>query len=327
MIARFAILILLTSCVLGAQVAQAVGLSERNSKMMALFQEFDWQNEFMSEMAEELEDEEPVEDDGEKSSNRLLRELKKDSYSFGHGHIGRILVSRGQSVVSDLIERLPRADGYFLLSLINILSDIPSEKRDRVFIAKLEDELTEPAEFLRSTYIENMIMALAANEAKEGIAVIQRFARADNEYRTIRSSARTALNILGVPEQGLAHHRGYTISETVAVKLSDGDIDGPLELLRVLLGHGLLDVSATIPDSGTFEIAVVQKGSGTIKLSGNLPEDKGTWSLVIGTSRNGRIPIYYEWITGPVAAAGYAGVLERQDDELRVLFGIQMWIS
>ena len=128
MIARFAILILLTSCVLGAQVAQAVGLSERNSKIMALFQEFDWQNEFMSEMAEELEDEEPVEDDGEKSSNRLLRELKKDSYSFGHGHIGRILVSRGQSVVSDLIERLPRADGYFLLSLINILSDIPSEK-------------------------------------------------------------------------------------------------------------------------------------------------------------------------------------------------------
>jgi hypothetical protein len=71
--------------------------------------------------------------------------------------------------------------------------------------------------------------------------------------------------------------------------------------------------------------AVNRADNSLVLLRGTLVD--GQWKLQLADPKDGLIPVYYEWRTGPLAAAGYIGVLGIADDKWIVRYWKQLWMS
>jgi len=325
----FAVFIFFVSCAREDRYSPDIRLSDRNEQLLSLFEEFNSprRDMFQEDLSTDAEYQASLKKSETKSTAKLLRELKEDPYFFGRGPIGRTLAARGKYAAEELIEEVRKAEDYYLCSLATILADIPSNQRDRAFLAKLRTEQSRPQDYLRDDYIPPMMIALAVNQVESATPVLQAFARRVGEDAVIVASAGIALSILGHPEPLGPAGLSYTIASDAFGPDSDREIDAQLELLTALLRHGLLAFSRTVPSSGIFEITQVHGQGETTTLSGILPSKAGTWSLEIGKADEGRVPVFYEWHTGKLAAGGEASVLEMLDEEWRPIFWKRIWIS
>ncbi len=314
--------ILLVFIMIGCQTYQAVGVAQQEKGFIDLFRDYDFYSKWS-----ELYSEPNVLDDGEKTNQTLIKQLKKDPYGFGFDETGRILRSRGEHVAKELMNELRLAENYYLLALVHILSDIPSRERDSAFRMKLKQELYTPDNDLKLSYAPVMMRALAVNSSKNSINTLLKFVNNPKQDPWIRAETRVALNILGHYEFMRNVSLDYKFSKESTFKASEGSLEIPCDIVKSLLGDELMTMSDEVPNSGTFEILSIKKQRAGITVNGNLPCDKGTWALDIGAKDNERIPVYYRWHTGPKSAAGYVGVLEERQEQWRVVFWKMIWIS
>ena len=77
-----------------------------------------------------------------RTTPELLEELR-DIYDPLRNAQETVLLERGEEVLPFALEELPNAEGYYRLFLLRILSTIPSEARDEVFIRVIRRWRTE----------------------------------------------------------------------------------------------------------------------------------------------------------------------------------------
>jgi hypothetical protein len=58
-----------------------------------------------------------------------------------------------------------------------------------------------------------------------------------------------------------------------------------------------------------------------------LPDNAGSWKLIFGKEKEGRIPLYYYWYTGGLASAGYMGVVQKKNGRWLCVFWKEVFIS
>jgi hypothetical protein len=284
------------------------------------------------------------------STKRLLRMLKKDPFGMGSDEPAQVLAGRGEEASALLLEELETADGYFLACVVSILGRIPSQARDEAFVEKIKELSTPNDAFLRDYYLAPMFWALARDKTPGAAELIRGFAENPQENRGVRADARRALGLLGEPE--------IVNPSTISVKFEYGDFgpgaevrigisgmdeadsyhgvqlnpnseDGRLasDILYDLIRHELLATDVSIPDEGWFAVKRMIRDGKLLALDGTLPGGKGNWQLIIGEAKNGRVPLYFEWWTGPLAAGGIFGLIEKTADTWVCRYWSAAWIS
>jgi hypothetical protein len=114
-----------------------------------------------------------------KSSRELLNEIREDPYGFGHDEPAIVLASRPDAEKL-ILEELKGADDYFLCSLVNILSNMPSPERDSVFKDILTKKSKPTDDFLRHSYIIPMMLCLSVSKSPDSISIISKYSRERN---------------------------------------------------------------------------------------------------------------------------------------------------
>ena len=155
---------------------------------------------------------------------------------------------------------------------------------------------------------------LADREIRDAVPLLQKFAKAGGMERETRAEARIALGRLGALEQSFLPEVPYEVGSDLPVE----SLRTQLTLLESVLKYELLRTPLNVSEFESGDVA-------TTVLRGTIEE--GTWYVRFGTEQSGRVPVYYSWHTGPLAAEGYIGVLERAGDQWLVVFWQMVWIS
>lgn len=325
LVIHLSVLVMLTVIMTGLQACHTDGLLQQEKKFIELFRDFD-DNEFYEVITDSYSDSNII-DDRKKTNEALIEDLKKNPYEAGNNEAGWILRSRGEKVSDALINELKSGESYYLFTLVNILADIPSKERDAAFIEILKRELSTPGDHMRHSYVTTMMKALVLNSSADSISTVQRYVNDPMQAPGIRAEARVTLNIFGLYGYVRNDSLDLKLPEKSFLRISETSLSLISDIIRILLEGEFMTMSNEFPSSGTFEICSIQNHKTNIIIEGNLPSDMGTWSLEIGAMVNGQIPIYYKWITGPKSAAGYIGVLEKREDQWRVIFWQNIWVS
>ncbi len=261
-----------------------------------------------------------------KTNRQLIEEIRESPYGWGEDEPARVLASRGSPAAALLLRELPTAEDYFLSCLATILGDLPSPERDQAFLKKLREDSRNEDDFLRDDWISLMILALAVNQCHEALPILRRYADDPSEDREIRAAGRVALNVLGEPY--LVKDPPYFVNrDNAAFNGQDPRTQMGVEILNDLLRHQLLATDATIAESGEFTLESVTHAGEETTLKGFLPGN-GSWTLGFrNRPQQERVPLYYTWYTGNVAAGGYLGLVKKSDERWLCTFWMQVWIS
>ncbi len=249
-----------------------------------------------------------------RSTKKLLRALEEDPYDYGFSRTGRILASRGASILPQLLRALPGSDSYYRICLLNLLSEISDPRRDAAFVAQLESLLTEKQDSLTDDIAEPLMRTVGAQDIQDAVPILTKFLTAEGFDPETRAEARIALGRLGALDPGSIPTVPYEIESG----LSMDEMDDLVALLALLLKYELV--------KAPLKLVEFEAGDGPTKvLKGTI--EGGTWYLRVGQEQGGRVPFYYNWHTGPLSAAGYTGVAERKNGQWIVVYWRMMWIS
>jgi len=260
------------------------------------------------------EDARPKVQDKGHTAEKLIKRLKKDPYSYGYDKTGQTLTQRGVSVLPLLLKELDGATDYYRLSLINILSGIDAPERDAAFLKQLEKILREDRDFLADDTASTLMRTLARRKVSEAVPVMNQYLDAEGLEKEFRIEARIALGRLGKLDMSSTPRPNYEI----APELSVDPEQQLVQLLDVLLQYELFRTPLKLTEIESAE-------NQTTVFRGTI--DEGTWYVRFGEAQSGRVPFYYTWHTGPLASAGYIGVLEKVDNQWLVIFWQMIWIS
>jgi hypothetical protein len=295
---------------------------------------------------EREEDREELAECSQKTTVSLLQAIKDEPYGMGHGIRVQVLKGRKAEAADLLMKEMAGAEDYYLDCLVDILAEMPSEQRDRLFAEKLNELAKSDEDSLGRNCLEPMIDALAANRAVEAVETLRRLAANPGLDRDVRGCARVALNVLGKPE--FLNSSGYSVvSGANASKAQEESRRLVAEVMKDLLLQGLL-TPGVIPSSGAFEVQGVAVKEGVTTAKGALPRPAGEalwefarsivakgpapkrvdkWQLALGKPKQGKIPVYYECVPRPMAARGYWGLIEKRDGRWVCVFWQMVWMS
>lgn len=250
-----------------------------------------------------------------RSTKKLLRALEEDPYDYGYCRTGRILASRGATILPQLLDALAGSDSYYRICLVNLLSEISDPQRDAAFVALLEKILHEgDPDSLVAPAVEPAMRVLAARNVAAAVPLLRAYLETDGIEGELRAGARIALGRMGALDPS-------SISSVPYEKEAGLNVEGlgdQVALLELLLKYELIKAPLKLVE---FEV-----GDGPTKVLKGTIED-GTWYLRVGQEQGGRVPFYYNWHTGPLSAAGYTGVVEVRNGQWIVTDWRMMWIS
>lgn len=249
-----------------------------------------------------------------RSTKTLLRALEEDPYEYGYCRTGRILASRGATILPQLLKALPGSDSYYRICLVNLLSEISDPRRDAVFVAQLESMLTEKPDYLTDDIAEPLMRTAGTQGIQGAVPTLKKFLTAGGFDAETRAEARIALGLMGALDPGSIPSVPY---EKEAGLNAEG-LGDQVALLELLLKYELI--------KAPLKLVEFEAGDGPTKvLKGTI--EGGTWYLRVGREQGGRVPFYYNWHTGPLSAAGYMGVVEVRNGQWIVTDWRMMWIS
>lgn len=241
---------------------------------------------------------------GERSNHALLAQLRHDPYGFGLDKPGRVLASRGAQAAPEIPKEFEQAQDYYLLCLVNILCKIPSPERDQAFLRKLEEKKTAKDDFLLDDYASPMMMALAKSHCQEALPILSEYAKAPDMDREAKTQALIALTLLGVIQEENAVSCRYVISEDLKPLLNLPWTEQALTWLDAIIAYKIT------ADPGELMLSSIQEKEGRVE--GRFTNRKGTWGVTFLKGDGNRVGFIYDWYTGPLAAAGYCGCLEKR---------------
>lgn len=250
-----------------------------------------------------------------RSTKKLLRALEEDPYDYGYCRTGRILASRGATILPQILKALPGSDSYYRICLVNLLSEISDPQRDAAFVALLEKILHEgDPDSLVAPAVEPAMRVLAARNVAAAVPVLRGYLETDGIEGELRTGARIALGLMGALDPGSIPSVPYEKEAGLNVE----GLGDQVALLELLLKYELI--------KAPLKLVEFEAGDGPTKvLKGTI--EGGTWYLRVGQAHGGRVPFYYNWHTGPLSAAGYTGVAEVRNGQWIVTDWRMMWIS
>ena len=310
---------LLTTCVLLSNLNAAALSNMELTALFSSFEEVDWfedEGGIRHKYFVYLEDPRTslaLRSD-KRSTKTLLRALEEDPYEYGYCRTGRVLASRGATILPQLLKALPGSDSYYRICLVNLLSEISDPRRDAAFVAQLESLLTEEQDYLTDDIAEPLMRTAGTQGIQGAVPILKKFLTAEDFDAETRAEARIALGRMGALDPGSIPSVPYE-RETGLNTEGMGD---QVALLELLLKYELI--------KAPLKLVEFEAGDGLTKvLKGTF--EGGTWYLRVGPEQGGRVPFYYNWHTGPLSAAGYMGVAEQKSGQWIVTYWRMMWIS